>query len=47
MITEQVTQAFALPAKEGRALWHLGALINFKALGDGDERRILGFGRAG
>ena len=32
MITEQVTQALALQAKEGRALWHLGALLTFKAL---------------
>ena len=33
MITEQLTQAFVVQAKEGRALWHLGALLNFKALG--------------
>ena len=33
MITEQLTQAVVLKANEGRALWHLGALINFKALG--------------
>lgn len=33
MIAEQLTQAVVLKANEGRALWHLGALINFKALG--------------
>jgi mannose-6-phosphate isomerase-like protein (cupin superfamily) len=33
MITEQVDQAVVLKKNEGRALWHLGALINFKALG--------------
>ena len=33
MITEQVNQAVVLKKDEGRALWHLGALINFKALG--------------
>ena len=33
MITEQLTQAFVVPAQQGRALWHLGALLNFKALG--------------
>ena len=33
MVTEQLEQAFTLRAQEGRALWHLGALLNFKALG--------------
>ncbi|MFN8598657.1 MAG: quercetin 2,3-dioxygenase [Anaerolineae bacterium] len=33
MITEHVDQAVVLKKNEGRALWHLGALINFKALG--------------
>jgi mannose-6-phosphate isomerase-like protein (cupin superfamily) len=27
-------QAYKLDAQEGRALWHLGALLNFKALGE-------------
>jgi mannose-6-phosphate isomerase-like protein (cupin superfamily) len=33
MNTELLTQAFVLSAGEGRALWHLGVLLNFKALG--------------
>jgi quercetin dioxygenase-like cupin family protein len=32
---EQLTnQAITMEAQEGRALWHLGALLNFKALGE-------------
>lgn len=33
MIHEPLTQPVTLDAKQGRALWHLGALLNFKALG--------------
>jgi mannose-6-phosphate isomerase-like protein (cupin superfamily) len=29
---DNTPQAYNLQAKEGRALWHLGALLNFKAL---------------
>ena len=31
-MTTATLQAYALPVNEGRALWHLGALMNFKAL---------------
>jgi hypothetical protein len=33
MVDTQQEHAFTLDAGEGRALWHLGALITFKALG--------------
>lgn len=33
MMNERVLEAIVRPAPEGRALWHLGALLNFKALG--------------
>lgn len=33
MTTETLTQPIVYKANEGRALWHLGALMNFKALG--------------
>lgn len=30
----QMPKAYTLGAQKGRALWHLGALLNFKALGE-------------
>lgn len=33
MINQKKAQAFTLKQTEGRALWHLGALLIFKALG--------------
>jgi mannose-6-phosphate isomerase-like protein (cupin superfamily) len=33
-MTTETLPAYALPATEGRALWHLGALMTFKALSE-------------
>jgi mannose-6-phosphate isomerase-like protein (cupin superfamily) len=34
MEATQALQAFVVEPRKGRALWHLGALLNFKALGE-------------
>lgn len=34
MMTDTTKNATVLQAKQGRALWHLGALMTFKALGE-------------
>src|SRR4051812_30294244 len=34
MSSTYVPEAYKLDSEQGRALWHLGALLNFKALGE-------------
>jgi mannose-6-phosphate isomerase-like protein (cupin superfamily) len=43
MSVETQTQAFTLAAGEGRALWHLDALLIFKALGAETEGDVWAF----
>lgn len=40
MLTDEKSKFYAMGKNQGRPLWHLGALLNFKALGSETEGRF-------